>query len=185
MDMLGSLSKTAPQVVVSILDSEFELNPHLPKKARILQRIRQATGQPDPNKGPTPEQIAKQQKDAAMADAQFQAQMAGIQAKVGQAKANGEKLTAAAFRDQLEGLYMAAQAAQIVAAVPQLTPVMDELAKSAGFIDKDGAPLIAPMAQAMGTPPPQVPPPGGGPLEGHLQGIETPQPDGVRPGMPQ
>jgi len=186
MDMLGSLSKTAPQVVISILDIVFELNPHLPKKARILQRIRQATGQPDPDKGPTPEQQQQNSQKQAMAQAQFQAQMAELQGKVALAKSQGAKLDADAFMTQLEGLYMAAQAAQIIATAPQLAPVIDELSKSAGFVDKNGAPLIAqapqgPMQQA-GQP---IPPLQGatGPLVGHLQGSETPQPDGLRPGV--
>ena len=185
MDMLGSLSKTAPQVVLSILDIVFELNPHLPKKARILQRIRQATGQPDPDKGPSPEQVQQNQQNQQMAQAKFQAEMAELQGKVNEYRAKGEKLDADAFATQLEGLYMAAQAAQIVAAAPQLAPVMDELAKSAGFKDKDGAPLVAPMQQAV-QPGPQIPSPpepGAGPLVGHQQGIETPGPDGLRPGV--
>lgn len=184
MDMLGSLSKTAPQVVVSILDIVFELNPHLPKKARILQRIRQATGQPDPDKGPTPEQVQQNQEKQQMARAQFQAQLAELQQQVATAKAQGEKLDAEAFMTQVEGLYMAAQAAQIVAQVPQLAPVMDELAKSAGFVDKDGPPLVAPMQQAA-APVQPIPPLQGatGPLVGHEQGIRTPEPDGIKPGV--
>ena len=188
MDMLGSLAKTAPQVVLSILDIVFELNPHLPKKARILQRIRQATGQPDPDKGPTPEQQQQDQQKQRLAQAQFQAQLAELQAKVAKLKAEGGKLDAQAFEAQLAGLYVAAQAAQLIAQVPQLAPVMDELAKSAGFVDKDGGPLIAPMqAATLPQPGPPIQPLQGaqGPLEGHLQGVETPQPDGLRPGVPQ
>ena len=198
MDMLGGLAKVAPQVVISILDIVFELNPNLPKKGQFLQRIRQATGMPDPDKGPTPEQIQQNQKKSQMADAQFQTQLAELQAKVRKAQAEGTKLDAAAFKDQLEGLYMAAQAAQVIAMAPGLAPVMDELAKSAGFVDKDGPPLIAPMQQAVaagpqgqpipppqGAPPQMIPPPQGaaGPLVGHEQGIQTPVADGLRPGV--
>lgn len=184
MDMLGSLSKTAPQIVVAILDIVFEMNPHLPKKARILQRIRQATGQPDPDKGPDPQQQKQQAQKDQMQQVEFETKLAEMQASVAETKARGEKLTADAFKSQLEGLYMAAQAAQIIATAPQLTPVIDELAKAAGFVDKDGAPLIAPMQQAM-QPGPPVPPLQGatGPLVGHELGVETPQPDGLRPGV--
>lgn len=199
MDMLGSLSKTAPQVVISILDIVFELNPHLPKKARILQRIRQATGMPDPDKGPTPDQVQQQKQKQQMAQAQFAAQMAELQGKVRKLQAEGGKLDADAFMAQLEGLYMAAQAAQIIATAPQLAPVMDELAKSAGFVDKDGPPLVAPMQQSIAAPgqPPQpgaqpqpmpqpgpaIPPLQGatGPLVGHEMGIRTNAADGIRP----
>ena len=205
MDMLGTLSKTAPQVVVSILDIVFELNPHLPKKARILQRIRQATGMPDPDKGPTPQQQQQDQQKQQMAQEEFQTQMALMQSKVTEAKARGDKLDADAFMSQLEGLYMAAQAAQIIATAPQLAPVIDELAKSAGFIDKDGGDMSPPASMlnlpAGATPmqnaaqpqqPPQpmaggapIPPLRGatGPLQGHLMGAETPRPDGIRPGV--
>ena len=130
-----------------------------------------------------------------MAQAQFQAQMAELQGKVALAKSQGAKLDADAFMTQLEGLYMAAQAAQIIVTAPHLAPVIDELSKSAGFVDKNGAPLIAsvtgpsiggpsagPMQQQAGQ---QIPPLQGatGPLVGHLQGAETPQSDGLRPGV--
>lgn len=194
MDMLGSLAKIAPQVVISILDIVFELNPSLPKKGQMLQRIRQATGMPDPDKGPTPEQNQQKQQKQAMAQAQFEAQLAELQAKVKVAQSTGAKLDADAFMAQLEGLYMAAQAAQVIAAAPQLAPVMDELAKSAGFVDKDGPPLVAPlgpaqdgMQAATGQPQPGQPIPplqgAAGPLVGHETGIHTPQPDGIRPGV--
>lgn len=198
MDMLGSLSKTAPQVVVAILDIVFELNPNLPKKARILQRIRQATGQPDPDKGPTPEQIQQNQQKQQMAQAEFSTQMALMQAKVLEAKAKGESLEASAFMDQLEGLYMAAQAAQIVVAAPQLAPVMDEIAKAAGFVDKDAAGGITPPASMLALQPPQAPPqappqqPNPGPaipplqgkagaLAGHEFGMRSVTNPGIRP----
>ena len=186
MDMLGSLAKTAPQVVLSILDIVFELNPHLPMKARILQRIRQATGQPDPDKGPDPQQVKQAQQKEQMAQAQFEAALQKMQAEVAEIKARGEKLTADAFQAQLTGLYEAAQTAEVLATAPQLSPVMDELAKSAGFVDKDGAPLVAPMVQAA-QPVPPVPPlqQAAGPAVGHQMGIETPQPDGLRPGDTQ
>jgi hypothetical protein len=136
-------------VVVAILDIVFELNPHLPKKARILQRIRQATGQPDPDKGPDPAQQAKQQKQEQMQAAEFEAKLSKLQADVAEARARGEKLTADAFAVQLSGLHEAAQAAQVIAMTPHLAPVMDELAKSAGFVDRDGQSIGLPQAGPM------------------------------------
>lgn len=188
MDMLGSVAKVAPQVVVNLLDVVFEMNPNLPKKGRVLQRIRQATGMSDPDKGPTPEQQAEQGKKQQMADAQFQAALAELQAKVAKTQKEGGKIDADAFAKQLEGLYMAAQAAQLIAMAPALAPIVDELSKSAGFIDKDGPPLIAAPTSPVDTGPPIAPPQGAnGPLVGHLTGIHTPQPDGIRPqpGVPQ
>jgi hypothetical protein len=199
MEMMGQLASVAPQVVIAILDVVFEMHPHLPKKGILLQRIRSVTGQTDPDKPPTPEDEAAAARKKQVADAEFQAHLATLAANVAEAKAKGVKITAEAFAKQLEGLYMSAEAAQLVAMAPQLAPVMDELAKSGGFVDQNGAPLVAPLGAA--PHPPQLPPGGGmqqhaapldggqpptgadGPLVGHEQGIRSPTDPGIQPGM--
>lgn len=181
MAMLGQLAPVAPQAVIAILDLVFEWS-DLPNKHTIVQRIRQATGMSDPEKGETPEQQAAKAQEQAMKQAQFEAEMAQLQASIREAQAKGEKLDAEAMAKRLEAVYMAAQAAQVIAQVPAVTPIADELLKSSGFKDAagpggaviDGQQPVAPPAQPAAA----LPEPLQG--DGAQAGIQTPAPDGVR-----
>lgn len=177
MELMSQLASVAPQAVISILDLVFEMNPNLPKRETILKRIRAVTGAVEPGEEDSPEQKAKQQQQAAVAQAQFQAQMAQLQATIREAQAKGEKLEADAMAKRLEALYMAAQGAQVLAIAPGITPIADELLKSAGFDDRGGAPGLGEPQQA------QAPMTAAaimqGPLVGHMAGSQTVRPDGV------
>ena len=199
MQMLGQLAPVAPQVVVAIIDLVFEWS-DLPNKQTILQRIRQATGQSDPDQGDTPEQMAQKQRQAALANAQFQAEFATLQAQVKEAQAKGSKLDAEAMAKRLETVYMSAQAAQIALQIPGAMVVADQLLESVGFKDQsgDGTGAVVPDAAAvpndgtsmpvddatrgpaMPSGEPSVPQPQQ--ADGAMQGIETPAPDGVNQG---
>lgn len=188
MNMLAQLAPVAPQVVTSIIDLVFEWS-DLPNKNLILQRIRSVTGVPDPDEGESPEQQANKAKQAQIAQAQFDAELAGLRATVREANARGEKLEAEAIAKRLEGLYMAAQGAQVLTAAPYIAPVADELARSVGFKDMagDGALNGAVPEQPMQPAPPEqgmaqaaLPPPQQ--TDGARLGIETPQADGIQPG---
>jgi len=56
--------------------------------------------------------------------------------------AQTEKTQAEAVYKQIESLYSAAQAAGVLASSPQVAKVADEIAQSAGFKDKNAAPLF-------------------------------------------
>lgn len=182
MQLLGQLAPVAPNVVMAVLDLVFEIHPSLPNKQAMLQRIRQVTGQNDPEGKVTPEQQQAQAQQQQLAQAKFQAELAQMRATVKEAEAKGDKLDAEGMAKRLEALYMAAQAAQVLTMAPQIAPVADELAKSVGFHDRAGeAPLGAPV-------PTQQPAPGmpaarhvPNPMQadGAMAGIETPAPDGV------
>jgi hypothetical protein len=183
--MMGELAKVAPQVVISILDIVFELHPALPRKAQILARIRQATGMSDPDQPETPEQKLQAEKKAAKDEAQYQAEMEKFIAEIAEAKARGVKLNAEAVRTRLTALYEAAQAAAVLTERPEIAPVADELAKSAGFQDENGdAALGGPVPTIQQQPEGQ---PAGGRIpdalqaDGALRGIETPENDGLAP----
>ena len=182
MQVLGQLAGSAPQVVIALLDVVFEMHPTLPNKTKVLQRVRQATGMRDEDAEMTPEEQAAQQQQQAVAKAQFDAQMAQLQATIREAQAKGEKLEADAMAKRLESLYMAAQAAQVLAQTPQVTPIADELLKSVGFVDMNGAGVIDPNAvpqmQPMAMPQLQQ-------ADGAMQGIETQAADGVDPSLKQ
>lgn len=184
MQVLGQLASAAPQVVVAMLDVVFEMHPNLPRKQAILQRIRAVNGQSAPDGKMTPEQEAAKAQQEQVAKAQFEAQMAQLQAQIREAQAKGEKLEADAMAKRLEALYMSAQAAQVLATVPQITPVADELLKSAGFKDMNAAESVIDTQVA----PQQAPAPpelmqADGALVGAQQGIQTPAPDGVNPAL--
>ena len=192
MQVMTQLASAAPQVVVNLLDVVFEMHPNLPRKEAMLKRIRAVNGQTADDGKMTPEQQAAQQQQQAMAQAQFQAQMAQMQASIREAQAKGEKLEADAMAKRLEGLYLSAQAAQVLAMAPQITPVADELLKSVGFKDMNGQGVIDPAAmppttqQPMWQPtqqPMQQPVPEMQQMDGAMLGSETMRSDGVDPSL--
>lgn len=184
MQVMGQLASAAPQVVINLLDVIFEMHPNLPRKEAVLKRIRAINGQTDDSGKITPEQQAEMQQKAAMQKAQFDAQMAQLQATIREAQAKGEKLEADAMAKRLEALYMAAQGAQVLATVPQVTPIADELLKSAGFKDQAGQGVIDPSA-VPAQPQASAPMPPLQQADGAMQGIQTPAPDGVDPTLNQ
>lgn len=169
-EMLTQLAPAAPQVVVNLLDIIFDMHPNLPKKAAIVARMRQVNGQSDPDGRMTPEQQAEKAQKAAIAKQQFDLQMRTLLADVKLKEANGEKVTAQAMRERLTTLYESAQAAQVLAQVPQTAPIADELARSVGFVDQAGGEQIidaqVPQAPMQSMPPLQQ-------ADGATAGIET------------
>jgi hypothetical protein len=179
MQVLTQLAAAAPQVVVAMLDVVFEMHPNLPKKALILERIRSVNGQSSADGKMTPEQEKAKQQQAQQAQAQFELQMAQMKAQVKEAQAKGEKLDAEAMAKRLESLYMAAQGAQVLAQAPGITPIADELLRSAGFVDKSAGQVL-PEGMAPPTAPMQEQPiPDPLQADGAMQGIETSAPDGL------
>jgi hypothetical protein len=173
MQLLTQLAPTAPQVVTALLDTVFEMA-DIPNKQLVLQRIRQVTGMQDPDEKPTPEQMqAKQQQDA-LAKAQQDAQMAQLKADIQKSNAQGEQLDADRLKKVIESVYMVMQASQVITAQPGVTPVADELLKSAGFVDRNpGMPQVPLQEQvAQDQQMPQHPMQ----AVGAMQGIETQTP---------
>lgn len=188
MQVMTQLASAAPQIVVNLLDVIFEMHPNLPRKQTILKRIRSVNGQADDSGKMTPEQQAEMQQKQQMAQAQFEAQMAQLQAQIREAQAKGEKLEADAMAKRLEGLYLSAQAAQVLSMAPQITPVADELLKSVGFKDMNGPGVIDPAAmppQPTPATPMQPPIPDMQQMDGGMAGSQTPMADGVEQSLMQ
>jgi hypothetical protein len=185
--MLTQLATASPEVVVNLLDLVFDMHPNLPKKAAIVARMRSVNGQSDPNGKLTPEQQQQQAEKAAMAKAEYDAQMAQVQATIQETVAKGLKLESAAMLDKITLLYEAAQAAQVLVQAPGAAPVADELVKSVGFVGAaTGAePVIdaeVPQRQPTQDPmmqEPQQPLPELQQADGAQAGIETPGADGA------
>ncbi|KKW35087.1 MAG: hypothetical protein UY82_C0050G0001, partial [Candidatus Uhrbacteria bacterium GW2011_GWC2_53_7] len=100
---------------------------------------------------------------------------------------------ASATQKNITAIYSGVQAAQVIATVPGIAPMADQLLLSGGFQDANAAPIVAgqqvPGIQAPA--PPVVSPEGAentdpmhpaipaGAAEGMMAGIETPRADGV------
>lgn len=160
-----------PQVSLNILDLVVDMS-DLPGREGLVERIRKLNGQTDPDAAITPEaQQAIAEKDA-QAEQQRQVQMdmankaAELDIKLKEADitlkaAQLEKAQAEAVVKSVEALYASMQAAQTAATVPGVVPIADEIAKSAGFVDRNPAPVfrepvINPHALQAAPPPEQM-----------------------------
>ena len=205
--LLGQIATFAPQVVLSVLDLVVETS-EIKDKEEWVARIRKLNGQRDPSKPPTPEEQAAEQTAAAKAAKLEAIQEALLQSQAMLVAARTDKTTAETSRidtektlKKVEAMYSMLQAAQIVATVPGVVPVADEIGKSAGFKDEHpGAMPVpampAPAAPAMPAQPPvdqgfgptdspMPEPQPASPLEGVQGGIQTPTgADNVNPQEP-
>lgn len=112
-----------------------------------------------------------------------------LRAKAELIAAQARKTDADATARAVEAQYSSIQAAQVITQVPQVSQLADKLLKSAGYVDKDTAPIIPPEQQQQGSPVPPMnaalPPHNTNPMTpsnpavGMMQGIETARPDGV------
>lgn len=109
-----------------------------------------------------------------------------LEAKAALLKAQADKVAADTTLTKVETMFSATEAAQNIAAIPQVAPLADEILGSAGFADMNGPPLL-PEAQALAAGP--VPQPDAGmqqnthPLfpprtDSPLQGIDGGQQNG-------
>lgn len=135
------------------------------------------------------EQIAELQRRTDEANVKI------LEAKVEQLEKQGQKTEAERLVKMVEALYSAMQAGQIVATVPHVAPIADEILKGAGYADVAALPEIDQglQAQPVGQ---QIPveqmaaiedvtnlqnTQPASPVQGVGQGIETIEADGVRP----
>lgn len=115
--------------------------------------------------------------------------------KVAQAekvKAETEKVRTENIETRGKTLYSTMQSAQVVAGNTQITAVADQLLGTIGFEDQDAAPYVemAPAgagfeAMAMDVPQNTDPLTPTSPAAGYMDGIETPEADGMQPGIGQ
>lgn len=200
--MMELVAKLPPQVGLAMLDMVIDFA-DVPNKAELVRRIRQINGQNDPNKKPTPEEQAAAEERAAKAKdledtqlatakaalAELQAKVASLNATAQKTAADTQRMVAEAVRSGVTAAYEALQAAQIVATVPNVTPIADAVLAGAGYEDKGGQdPNIPAPAGALPAMTPQsahgdyVGAPAGGELQqadGAQQGIETARADGI------
>lgn len=170
LQVLSQLATAAPQAVINLLDLVFDMHPNLPRKRAFVQRMRSINGQADPDGKLSPEQQAELAQKQAVAKAQFEAQMAQLIADVQKAQADGANVRSDAVLKRLQAVYEAAQAATVVASMPEIAPLADSLLKSSGFEDQsadDGLIDTPPPVRRPMTPNPGVNPTA--PAEGAMQ----------------
>jgi len=158
----------------------------LPNKTLILQRIRSVTGMTDPNEKPTPEEEAKRQENDQKRAEKERLENELQQEQINKLRAEVQKLKAAAVKDGTETAYAAMQGGQVIATMPAVAPIADEIMRGAGYQDPNPAgadpnfpvPPVAmqPQVDFPTNTSPMLPATAG---TGETAGIETQAPDGV------
>jgi hypothetical protein len=209
-ELMEAMTRLPPEVAMLLLDLAVE-NMDLPNREEIVNRIRQVTGQFDPDADtPSPEDQQRMQQMAqqqAMQQAMLQAQLQKAigDAKTAMAKADQATALAQETMAKIPGHIVDAQqkaldAAQVAISVPAATPVADYILAESGFVsqtDKNAAQLAQMQAAAAAAqqqqaaaaqqqlPPGLQPPEAGGGGEQPQQqplGLNGPQPGGPAPG---
>ncbi|TNE66832.1 MAG: hypothetical protein EP336_09455 [Rhodobacteraceae bacterium] len=136
MDLMGQLSATAPQLVVSVIDLVIEAS-DLPKREEIVKRVRQVTGMADPDEdpnNPSPETLSLQQQAAEQAQLSKRMMMAEIAEKEGKA----QKIHSEATRnwlglrsDNLDQIKQAVEATINIAGAPGVASAVDGMMRMA------------------------------------------------------
>ena len=139
-DLLSKLSPTNPELVTQLLDLLVE-SMDIPNYTVIVQRIRDITGVDDPDKDPntppTPEEqrkMAEEERQAQLAQRMQESEVALAESKASVEGAKADKLYAdiknaftSMTKEQMEVMYVAIQAAKLLAEMPSAGPAADTL----------------------------------------------------------
>lgn len=201
LQMLTQYTQGLPeQFQAALIDVVIGLT-DIPQKDKVIDRLRKVAGIPEDM---TPEQEAEQkqqqsQEEAIVKQLAFEKATAEtdlLKAKVAELESKINKGDAEKVAKMVEAMYAALQAGQIVAQMPGAAPVADEILRGAGYQEQpNGQDPNIPVGDGQGGMPPPPPtnmqPDSGMPPQavpdsaqpaqeaGMMQGIETPQADGV------
>lgn len=160
LELITKLAPVAPQAVLVTLDLLVE-SMDLPMRDELVLRIRQMTGQRDPDaEEPTPEELAQaqaKQEAQAMQKAMMEAQIADKQAGAmkKQAEAQRVSINAQQILGQMAGQNVQTQKAALEAALavinmPPAVPVADTILHEAGYQGRSESESVQAMsARAM------------------------------------
>lgn len=173
LELMKELAATAPEIVIANLDLVIEAL-DVPKRDEIVKRIRQITGQADPDEdpdNPSPETLDMQKQKAAQAEMEKRA----AEAEIGEKEAKAAKTKAEAARnwlglrsDNVDQIHQAVDAAIKLGGAPAVAAAVD------GFLR-----IATNEAEAMGMPGGQQPEPVPAPQQIPQQ--QAPMPDGSQP----
>jgi hypothetical protein len=113
----------------------------IPHKKEIIEAIRAMSQQA------TPEQIEQQIRDAvekALALKGFEIKNRELDIRERETDAKIKKLVQETVSQAIDAIYSATQAGKEIAVAPGVAPIADQVLKSAGFVDQDQAPIVAP-----------------------------------------
>lgn len=164
MELMEVMRTFPPQISMAILDLVIEAT-EIPNRDEIVQRIRQLTGQKDPDADPnekTPEQA--QTEEAAAKAAAFQEQMAMAElkkklAEADRATAQAQQVAASIVGNNIDAQKKAIETAREAMATPQIADMADHIMHESGFVDRatKEAALNAAMQQNQPMPPQPTP----------------------------
>ena len=146
-ELMDLCQKLPPEIVMQMLDLLVE-SMDIQNRDEIVRRIRQVTGQKDPDATePTPEEIAKEQAAAKQQQYNDQMAMAALAEQEGKARkanadalvseANAKKTSVQAIREGVGAMKDATDAATAAAFMPQIVPIADGMLEEAGWTGVD------------------------------------------------
>ena len=184
-DVVSRLAQMNPEVALNLLDLVVEMA-DLPGRDELVSRIRKINGQRDPDVDPTPEEQEAQTEAETKKAEQEQLQTDTLRAELENLRAKTKDLVAAAVKKGTETAYAAMQAGQVIATMPAVASIADEVMKGAGYQDPNpgGVDPNFPVPPAAMQPKvdfptntsPMLPATAG---VGEMAGIETLRADGV------
>jgi len=186
-DIMGRMSQMGPdglKIALNMMDVVIDMG-DFPNKDELVKRIREISGQRDPDAEETPEEqqanaemAAQKQHQTEMAMRAEMANLALLEGKVAQLGKQVEKLDAESMMKRVEAMFVALQAGQTIAVTPGIAPVADELLRGSGYSDQRGQTPDIPSAQIPNSNIQQG-------LDGAEQGINTIANDSTVDGLPQ
>ena len=153
---LSSLSeafKSAPPQFQSVMMPHLMNLMDVPNKKEIVEAIRNVAQMP------TEDEIEQRIKDEvarALAESDRDLKERELDIKDRLTTAQIEKLVNEAVNKAIDSIYSATQAGREIAATPQVAGIADQILGSAGFIDNDRLPVVAPPAVQAGAAPQPV-----------------------------
>lgn len=172
MDMLGKIGNIDPMFARNVIDLVLEYA-DVPGRAALVSRIREITGQTDPEAQLTEEQVAKKQAQDQEAQVVKQLELQTAQSKIDEVQAKIAKMDAEKLAKMVEAMFNAMQAAATIAQNPTATPVADAVLAGAGYRNQGGEDPNIPTPAA---PAPAAPLPDPIGAQGALIGGELPTP---------
>ena len=151
-----------PAIGIAMLEQAIELT-DIPERKQIISRIRQITGQPDPDEPDEQRQAREQaqaqeqQRQQQIAERKLMAEISKIEAEAKSLSSKADATAVIALYDKARALQEAIKSAGMVQASPQLTQIADDLLRGInsilGLPDSQQQPT--PTAQPQQMQPPQ------------------------------
>jgi hypothetical protein len=184
-DIVGRLAQMDPKVALNLLDLVVEMA-DVPGRDELVARIRKINGQRDPDSDATPEEMQAEQERAAQDKERAQLELDTARGELEKIRAQVRDIIAGAVKKGTETAYAAMQAGQVIATMPAVAPIADEVMKGAGYQDPNPSGVdpnfpvppaaMAPQVDFPTNTSPMLPATAG---VGEMAGIETQRADGV------